>query len=154
MAVDDSFTVEEDGRVTIDVLSNDRDVDSARLSITAINGQEIREGSSVNIGTGTVTLSDGQLIYAPSSDVHGPASFTYTVSDGQLSKVATVNGTVTAVNDAPVAVDDSFTVEEDGRVTIDVLSNDRDVDSARLSITAINGQEIREAARSTSAPGR
>ncbi len=91
-----------------------------------------------------MTLSDGQLIYAPSSDVHGPASFTYTVSDGQLSTVATVNGTVTAVNDAPVAVDDSFTVEEDGRTTIDVLANDYDVDGGPLVVVSVNGQPILE----------
>ena len=44
-----------------------------------------------------------------------------------LCDTATVTITVTAVNDAPVANDDTATVAEDGSATpIDVLANDND----------------------------
>ena len=47
----------------------------------------------------------------------------------------TVN--VTAVNDAPVAVDDSGTTPEDMPVTVKVLSNDSDVDGDTLVVTGV-----------------
>ncbi|WP_431830899.1 Ig-like domain-containing protein [Salidesulfovibrio onnuriiensis] len=54
---------------------------------------------------------------------------TYTVSDGHGGEsTATVAVGVTPVNDGPVAVDDTATTAEDTPVTIDVLSNDTDVE--------------------------
>jgi len=52
-----------------------------------------------------------QLTFTPAANYHGPVSFTYTISDGNGgSATATVSGTVTAVNDPPVAGDDSSSV--------------------------------------------
>jgi hypothetical protein len=48
-----------------------------------------------------------------------------------------VTVTVTAVNDAPVAVNDSATTLAETPVTIQVRDNDTDVDSATLTITAV-----------------
>ncbi|MFZ3451641.1 Ig-like domain-containing protein, partial [Vibrio harveyi] len=59
----------------------------------------------------------------------------YTISDGQLTEDATVAVTVNPVNDAPVAVDDTVTTDEDTAVTIDVLANDRDPENDQLTIT-------------------
>src|SRR5207237_5753694 len=65
----------------------------------------------------------------------------YTVSDGSLSDIGHVTITVTAVNHAPVAVDDTGTTAEDVAVTFtqaDLKGNDTDVDNsnAQLSVTA------------------
>ena len=66
-----------------------------------------------------------------------PDSFTYQASDGSLqSAVATVHLTVTPVNDAPVAVNDSYSTPEDTVLTIvspGVLGNDSDVDGDPLT---------------------
>lgn len=104
-AIGDSFTVDEDGSVTINVLANDTDSDNPSLTITQVNGSNIAEGGSVAVSHGSVTLSGGQLVFTPDANYHGPAQFTYTASDGNLSSTATVNGTVTPVNDAPQATD-------------------------------------------------
>ena len=50
---------------------------------------------------------------------------------------ATVTFTVTPVNDAPVAGDDSATTDEGGSVTTFVLSNDADADGDVLTVTGV-----------------
>ena len=57
---------------------------------------------------------DGQVTYTPGPDFNGTDSFTYQVCDGTGgADTATVTVTVDPVNDAPDAVDDSDTVDED-----------------------------------------
>jgi hypothetical protein len=143
VAVDDSFTVTEDGAVTINVVGNDSDVDGDSLTVTQVDGQAVTDGgASVAVTNGTVALVSGQLVFTPGSNYNGPASFTYTISDGALTSTATVTGIVTPVNNAPVALNDGFTVAEGGSVTINVLANDSDVDGEILTITHVNGQSI------------
>ncbi|MBJ7592390.1 retention module-containing protein [Aeromonas veronii] len=131
---DDQFTVAEDGTVTINVLGNDTDADGDRLTITAINGQTIAEGGTVAISNGSVTLSNGQLIFTPAPDFNGDISFEYTITDGVNSSTGGVTGTVTPVNDAAIITgDDIGTVTEDA--SPDVLTDTgvltvTDVDSA------------------------
>ncbi len=81
---------------------------------------------------GTVTLVGTTATYTPDLDYFGPDSFTFKANDGLVdSNVATVTITVTNVNDAPVAVDDEYTMAEKETLTIaapGVLDNDSDVD--------------------------
>ncbi len=143
VAVNDTFTVAEDGNTTIAVLGNDSDVDGNPLTVTQVNGQAITDGGpAVPVTNGSVQLVGGQLIFTPTANYNGPASFTYTITDGTVTATATVSGTVTPVNDAPVAVNDTFTVAEDGNTTIAVLGNDSDVDGNPLTVTQVNGQAI------------
>ena len=60
---------------------------------------------------------------------------TYTVSDGSLTDTATLDITITPVNDAPVAVNDTASGNEDTVVTGDVEANDTDVDGDTLTVT-------------------
>jgi VCBS repeat-containing protein len=55
-------------------------------------------------------------------------TITLTVSDGTLTDSDTFTVTVNPINDAPVAKNDTASVNEDSNVTISVLSNDTDVD--------------------------
>ena len=60
----------------------------------------------------------------------------------RLRATGTVSVTVTAVNDAPLAGDDTATVAEGGSVAITsatLLSNDSDADGDTLSVTAVGG---------------
>lgn len=95
-AVDDEATVVEDsGANTINVRANDSDVDADTLNITAVT--QGTHGSVAITGGGT------DVSYTPAANYFGSDSFTYTVSDGNGgSDTATVNITVTNVNDAPV----------------------------------------------------
>src|SRR5204862_59085 len=81
--------------------------------------------------------------YLPAANYNGSDSFTYKANDGQAdSGIATVNITITGVNDAPVAVNDSFTTAEDTTLNVvasGVLSNDSDVDGDTLSAVLLSG---------------
>ncbi len=83
----------------------------------------------------------GQLIFTPAANYNGPASFTYTISDGTVTATATVSGTVTPVNDAPVDGNETNTATEDVTLTVadgaagDLLNNATDVEGNPLTIT-------------------
>ncbi|MCQ4349164.1 cadherin-like domain-containing protein [Pseudomonas stutzeri] len=56
------------------------------------------------------------MTFTPDADFNGVATFSYTVTDGNLvSNTATVTVNVAPVNDAPVAQNDAVTVSEDVR---------------------------------------
>jgi len=99
-AVDDTAETNEDETVTIQVLDNDTDVDGDDLSITSFE---------VVSGGGSVSESNGDLVYVPADDYSGEATLSYTMSDSHgATDTATVTVTVNAVNDAPeIALDDT-----------------------------------------------
>ena len=67
------------------------------------------------------------------------SSLTYTVSDGQYPATATITITVQAINDAPVAIADAATIDEDSILTdLNVLANDLDVDEDLLTVIAVD----------------
>ncbi len=124
--VADSVTVVEDTPTIIKVLGNDTfEGDDKVVSLDTNNGP----------ANGTVSINpDGSVTYTSNDNYHGTDSFTYIVTSGGVSESTTVSVDVTPVNDAPVAKDDIATTQEDTAVTIDVLSNDTDVDGDKLSI--------------------
>ncbi|MFC1718338.1 tandem-95 repeat protein, partial [Candidatus Poribacteria bacterium] len=122
VAVDDPITTDEDVPVTIPVAANDTDVDGNLDPTSVAIETEPSDGKAVNNGDGTIT-------YTPDTNFNGEDTFSYQVSDTcGLSDTATVTITVTPVNDAPVANDDSAPTDEDNAVEIPVAANDTDVD--------------------------
>ncbi|MBB1642276.1 hypothetical protein A9972_29960 [Pseudomonas sp. UME83] len=121
-------TTLEDTPVSGQVVASDVDGDALTYTLKPSSGP-------VN-GTLVLDSSNGKYTYTPDHDYNGNDSFTVVVSDGQGGTVeSVVSITVTAVNDAPIAHDDSATIDEDHSVTIDVLANDTDIDSSSLSVT-------------------
>ena len=95
VANNDTLAATEDTPVTYAVaalLGNDTDVDAGTTLAVA--------GVTSGVG-GVVTLNgDGTVTFNPNANFHGPASFSYTATDGGLtSNVATVAVNVAAVND-------------------------------------------------------
>ena len=129
VAVDDSEITLEDTAVTIDVLANDNDVDGDLLSVQSVtqptNGQVI-----IN--------PDETIQFTPDTNFNGSDNFSYIINDGNGgTDIATVAITVTAVNDAPVAIDDGVSTAEDNSVNISVLGNDQDVDGDLLTVQSV-----------------
>jgi hypothetical protein len=144
VGVTDTVSVAEDsGANAINVLGNDTDADNVLpvqpntgLSVTAV-------GSASN---GTTALVGGVVQYTPALNYNGPDTFTYTLSDGNGgSAVGTVNVTVTAANDPPVAGPDTKNAVLNAPVTFpatDLLVNDSpgpaNEAGQSLSVTAVS----------------
>ena len=93
-----------------------------------------------DIANGTLVLNtDGTFTYTPDANFNGVDRFVYTLDDGNGgTDTASVRITVTAVNDAPVAADDTFTGDEDTDITGDVLADNgagTDADGDTLNIS-------------------
>ncbi|MHB0875229.1 MAG: Ig-like domain-containing protein [Anaerolineae bacterium] len=130
VAAAQSVTVTEDVAETITLAGTDADSDPLTYSVVA------------NPSHGTLSGTAPTLTYTPAADYNGADSFTFKVNDGLVdSATATVSITVTAVNDAPLAVDDSSATDEDTPVTVaapGLLANDNDVDSASLAASKVS----------------
>ncbi|MFT6897422.1 MAG: hypothetical protein ACJA13_001828 [Paraglaciecola sp.] len=92
VASEDTFSLEQDSAPSLlNVLANDSDIDGDTLSISAIDYS----------GNASVFIDANQLSYQPQSGFVGSESFSYTVSDQQLTSTANVTVTVLAI---PVAI--------------------------------------------------
>jgi len=134
VAVNDAVTTPEDTPVTINVTTNDTDVDGT-INVTTVDLDPATAGRQTTFtvaGQGTYSVDNlGVVSFAPALNFNGvatPVSYTVNDNNGATSNVATLTVTVTAVNDAPVAVNDAATTNEDTPVSINVTTNDTDVD--------------------------
>lgn len=118
VGVNDSVTINEDGAASGNVLANDTDANNDKLSVTAfsINGTSGTLGTPfviANVGSFTLA-SDGSYTFTPLLNYTGAVPVvSYTLSDGQTTATAKLTIGITAVNDPPVASNDSVTVLED-----------------------------------------
>ena len=126
-AVNDTASATEDGAiVTGNVATNDSDVDVGDTRAYTLNAPV----------AGLTLALDGSYSFNPAS--YDSLAFgatqnvvaTYTLTDGQgATDTATLTITVTGINDAPDAVNDTVSATEDGAiVTGTVATNDTDVD--------------------------
>lgn len=125
VATGDTYTIVEDSG-TFNVAAPgvlDNDTGSAPLAAVL----------SSPVTSGDLTLNaDGSFSYTPAVNFSGGATFSYIANDGAAdSNVAVVSIAVTAVNDLPVAVNDSYSTNENTTLNVPasgVLSNDSDAD--------------------------
>ncbi|ABV38743.1 putative outer membrane adhesin like protein [Shewanella sediminis HAW-EB3] len=148
--VNDSNTIAEDSVARGNVLSNDSDVDN-ELTVTSftVNGSTHTAGTQVTLADGSLVInSNGSYTFTPNEDWNGSVPvITYTTNTGSS---ATLSIVVSPVNDAPVAENDSFSVDEGGAVNGNVITHmdgdgiqDSDGgDGAALFVTQVNGNDL------------
>ncbi|MCX6667874.1 MAG: tandem-95 repeat protein [Euryarchaeota archaeon] len=137
VANDDYVITLEDTSVLIDVLAdvlaNDTDPDGDTIYLSSFDAKSLLNGTiTLDNGETPSDPSDDLLNYTPPKDIFSPPmdSFRYNITDGVGGYAnATVNITITPVNDPPVANDDYAKTNSGTQVVIDVLANDTDVDS-------------------------
>jgi VCBS repeat-containing protein len=131
-AADLAVEAVEDTPLELTLSGTDEDGDSLTFVITSPpqNGELSQSGEVVT--------------YTPSADYSGEDAFEYTVDDGtDASESYTVSIDVLPVNDAPVAVDDSYSLEQGGVLSgADLLANDSDVDGDSLNVTIVQEPDL------------
>jgi len=132
----DAFTVDEDGVLAEaeGVLANDLDAEGDPLTVELVS----------DVAHGILSLgADGTFTYTPDADFHGEDRFTYRVSDGAAtSNPAAVTITVKGINDAPVAKDDGFDMNQGESLELapaGALANDSDADGDALALVLVDG---------------
>jgi hypothetical protein len=132
IAQNDTAVVAINKSIQINVLANDTAAPGDTLDVTSV-----AITTAPGHGTATVDSTTGAINYQPASDYSGADSFQYTVRDsfGAPSNAASVSVTV---QPAPVATNDTATVEANSSVMIAILTNDTSsggtLDSASIKI--------------------
>ncbi len=132
VAVADAYTLNEAETLSaVNVLDNDSDAQSDALTAVQVSGPS----------NGTLTLnSDGSFTYVHDGSETITDSFVYKANDGNLdSNNVTVTLTITPVNDAPIASDDTYAVGEGLSLTATtVLANDSDAENSALTAIKVS----------------
>ncbi|MBU6386589.1 MAG: tandem-95 repeat protein, partial [Planctomycetes bacterium] len=131
VAANDTATVAEGSTTTISILSNDT-APTGGFDLSSIVFTDLPTQGTI------VKNADGSVAYTHSGNESASDSFKYTVkgTNGVVSNEATVTITITRVNDAPVANNDTASVVEGGSVNISVLSNDSDIEG-NIDVTSV-----------------
>ncbi|WP_372755052.1 tandem-95 repeat protein, partial [Mariniflexile sp.] len=128
-AVNDSKTGNEDTIITLNVTTNDSDLDgSINVATVDLNTSLAGIQNTITIsGKGTFTVNPSGLVtFTPVANYYGVVTTNYNVQDnnGATSNNATITITVTSVNDVPVAANDTNSTNEDTSKTGNVATND------------------------------
>lgn len=128
--------------IASDFTSKFTDVDGNSLTKIKVvdlpaNGTLKLNGVNITVGQEIPAADLAKITFTPAANWNGSTSFNWNGYDGTTYAVsnAAVNITVTAVNDAPVAVNDINTTNVNQPVSGQVLTNDSDSEGNGLTVT-------------------
>ena len=142
VAVDDNFTLPFSANHTylLDVLLNDTDPDADSLSITAAKAS-----------IGLVSIQSNKLQFTAPDNFSGTATFSYNITDGELTDMAQVTLLIEGSNpDAPViTAPDALFINANGLFTkVNVgVATAIDANGNRLPVSLVNGLPMFSAGR-------
>ncbi|NOT22470.1 MAG: DUF4347 domain-containing protein [Nitrospiraceae bacterium] len=120
-------------------------IDSLPTSGTLqLSGVDVTAGQVIAVAD----ITAGNLVFTPAADANGTgyASFTFSVRDSNNAYNAAPNQLtfdVTPVNDTPIAGNDSYSIQEDGTLTVDassgLLATDMEIDGDVSTVILVNG---------------
>lgn len=131
VAVADEGTTTEETDVMVNVVANDTDADGT-IDTSKVDLDVVKAGvqKSFKATEGDWSADKGNVTFKPKKEFSGVAKIDYRVSDneGALSNIVSITITVTPKNQAPVAKDDTGGTTVNQPVTVNVVTNDTDVD--------------------------
>jgi Bacterial Ig domain/Domain of unknown function DUF11 len=107
------------------------------LAATDVDGQSLTFTILTLPTRGVLSGSGANRTYTPNPNVNGSDSFTYRVSDGQVTANGSVSITIAAVNDPPVAIPQTLSLAEDTSRLITLSGSD--VDGNPLVFSVVSG---------------
>jgi hypothetical protein len=125
-----SVTTDED--VPVDITLTGSDPEDEALTFTVVEEPT----------NGTLSGTAPDLTYTPNLDYNGADSFTFIVNDGELdSAEATVDITINAINDAPIADAQALSTDEDTALVITLTGTDVEDDPLTFAVVVppVNG---------------
>ena len=127
----DTFTINEDTTMTIDVLANDDFMSSYPFTFSP----------DLIPANGSSSLVDNKIIYTPNANFNGTETFSYSLTQNGQTKTGSVNITITPVNDAPeIGIALPITVNENQTTIKTLLFSDVD-SAAELITTSLSGAD-------------
>ncbi|MCP3993782.1 MAG: DUF5011 domain-containing protein, partial [bacterium] len=124
VVVADSVTLDEDSTAVFHPLTNDYDPNDEPVSIASVSQPQ----------NGAVEWRfDGALVYRPDKDWNGSDTFTYRITDGELTSSGSVTLRIRPVNDPPFASDAEVAGDSGDSVIIDLRDYVGDVDGDLLN---------------------
>ncbi|MFM9914845.1 MAG: Ig-like domain-containing protein, partial [Rhizobacter sp.] len=132
----------EDTPLAVSLSGSDVDGTVTSFTITRLptNGTLFLSDGTTPVVPGT-PLSPAEaanLVFVPAPNFHGTVNLIFTVTDneGLPSAPTTVPLTITPVNDAPDAIDDTASAPHNTSISVPVLGNDTDPDGDPLTVTS------------------
>ena len=129
IAQNQSFTIDFNTAQAIILFGSDVDGDPLNYAIAS------------NPSNGTLSGNAPSVVYTPNNDVSGNDSFTFSVNDGQASATGIINLTIRSQeppeeNTAPVAQNQSFTIDFNASQSITLSGSDVDGDPLSYMIAS------------------
>ena len=138
---DDTESADDDTQANETVLERTLNEDNSQIiQVLSADSGEITQLAQPSHGK-VVENGDGTLTYTPTPNFNGQDNFTYTLNN---TNTVLVKLTITPINDAPVAVDDSLTLVPNTPLYIpteSLLNNDQDVDGDIRQIVEITNPQ-------------
>ncbi|MEK8048600.1 beta strand repeat-containing protein, partial [Ideonella margarita] len=139
---DETIFVAEDTTLNGSVLTGTSSVDGpvtvTTFTVDGVAGTFTAGQTATITGVGTLTIgANGDYSFTPAANFNGAVPVvSYSLTDGSSTDTSTLSITVTPVNDALTALDDSNSVPINQSVSGNVLTNDVDIEGDTLSVTS------------------
>ncbi|MBC7000815.1 gliding motility-associated C-terminal domain-containing protein [Cytophaga sp. FL35] len=134
VSAEDDLAILDEDTVSdpIDVLYNDV-YDTNNTPTVTITAQGTKGNATVN--------GSNQVVYTPNENKNGTDSVTYELDVNGTKVTASITISIIPIDDDPIAVADSFTMDENGTLNGDLSTNDIEVDGDDLVYYLIDGPE-------------
>ncbi len=137
-AVDDTATTDQDTAIQVSVFDNDMDPEGG-LTLTSIDVMGRTGSVAIDVAqAGTIAFNPSGAFDFLDDGEQATDTFTYTLEDtGGLQSTATVDVTVTGLNDAPVAIGVDAEASEDDTVAGNVFTDSGSFDPDALDVLVV-----------------